>query len=360
MADEAASDLTEGTVLEAGDLHIITDVSDLTDDPAGTTKRFAQSVLSAMTETLTNKTINRSSNTITVSEADISDLQAYLLAADIDTLAELNAILTDATLDTSSATRTPSAHDQDASTITSGTLPPARLGAASIDAITEIAAALKTGSDPKLVTGTAGTATNMAVWGVNGDIIDGGAPGSGGSGDLVKLETVDLSTLTSADVDGVVGFDDTTYDWYEIWFHNVVPEATDEVTINFLNGATLINAASYLSDVSAGISGNTTYQSDDLVNGTYIRLTASAVVNEGSVPSADSTGLNGCIVIPRMITSTHLSCYWDLMHMDNGAKAHRIKGAAIYYVDAQAGDGVRIQCLTQDFNRGTVTVYGRK
>jgi len=40
----------------------------------------------ATTDTLTNKTINTASNTITVVEADISDLQSYILAGSTDTL----------------------------------------------------------------------------------------------------------------------------------------------------------------------------------------------------------------------------------------------------------------------------------
>ena len=186
MAQKAASDLTEGTVLAAGDLHIVTDVSDTTDDAAGTTKRYAQSVLSAMTETLTNKTINTASNTITVVEANISDLQAYLLAADIDTLSKLNAVLTDAPLDTSSDTRTPSAHNQAASTINSGTLDAARLPAASTSAVggmeTATAAEVNTGTDagravsPDSLAGSAyGTAVvTVLISDPNGDAITAG------------------------------------------------------------------------------------------------------------------------------------------------------------------------------------------
>jgi hypothetical protein len=43
-------------------------------------------VARATTDTLTNKTINTASNTITVVEADISDLQSYILAGSTDTL----------------------------------------------------------------------------------------------------------------------------------------------------------------------------------------------------------------------------------------------------------------------------------
>lgn len=45
----------------------------------------------------------------------------------------------------------------------------------SVDAITEIASAIKSGSDATLVTGTAGTANNVPIWNADGDIVDGGA-----------------------------------------------------------------------------------------------------------------------------------------------------------------------------------------
>jgi len=43
-------------------------------------------VLQDTTDTLTNKTINTASNTISIVEADISDLQSYILAGSTDTL----------------------------------------------------------------------------------------------------------------------------------------------------------------------------------------------------------------------------------------------------------------------------------
>src|SRR5210317_857003 len=43
-------------------------------------------ILAGSTDTLTNKTINTASNTITIVEADISDLQSYILAGSTDTL----------------------------------------------------------------------------------------------------------------------------------------------------------------------------------------------------------------------------------------------------------------------------------
>lgn len=62
-----------------------------------------------------------------------------------------------------------------ASDLTSGTIPAARIGANTIDAITEIAAALKSGLDLKLVTGTPGGVSEVAVWNVDGDLVSSGS-----------------------------------------------------------------------------------------------------------------------------------------------------------------------------------------
>lgn len=49
------------------------------------------------------------------------------------------------------------------------------LPADAVDAITEIAAALKSGADATLVTGTAGTSGNLAQWNGDGDAVDSGS-----------------------------------------------------------------------------------------------------------------------------------------------------------------------------------------
>ena len=56
-------------------------------------------------------------------------------------------------------------------TLTSPTINTPAMGADSIDAITEIAAAIKTGADLKLATGTAGASGVLAEWNVDGDIV---------------------------------------------------------------------------------------------------------------------------------------------------------------------------------------------
>ncbi len=78
---DGATDLT-GSTLVAGDQILLSD--------GGTEGRVTLSQIDTLftstTQTLTNKTINTASNTITVVEADISDLQSYILADSTDTL----------------------------------------------------------------------------------------------------------------------------------------------------------------------------------------------------------------------------------------------------------------------------------
>lgn len=84
-------------------------------------------------------------------------------------------------------------------TLTSPVINTPALGAGSVDAITEIDAALRTGADTSLVTGTAGTDGDLAVWNGDGDLVDGPTPPSG---DIVGL--TDTQTLTNKTLDGAV------------------------------------------------------------------------------------------------------------------------------------------------------------
>lgn len=55
------------------------------------------------------------------------------------------------------------------------------IGAGGVDAITDLDASIKTGVDAEVVTGTAGADGNLAVWNADGDVVDGGAPSTGGA-----------------------------------------------------------------------------------------------------------------------------------------------------------------------------------
>lgn len=79
-----------------------------------------------------------------------------------------------------------------AKTLTSPTINSPALSADSVDAITEIKSTLKSGSDAKLITGTAGTDGDLAKWNADGDLVDGPTPPSG-----TILGTTDTQTQTN-------------------------------------------------------------------------------------------------------------------------------------------------------------------
>jgi hypothetical protein len=295
-------------------------------------------------------------------ESEISDLQSYLLAASINTIAKLNAIIADATLiDTGdsrlSDSRTPTAHNHAASEITSGTLPPARLGAASIDAITEIHTDLKTGLDTKLVTGTAGTATNMAVWDANGDIIDGGAPTGGGSFDSLSDTTV--TTIAAGEI---IKWSGTAY------INNTLAEAGIAASTNVANWDTAYgwgdhSSGGYLAatDIDQLAELNAIVTDATLIDTADARLSdartptahnqAASTINSGTMAhergglEADVSAYSGFLKIAGGVTSavTDSSSNWDTAF---GWGDHSATG----YLSALAEDAAPQLSATLDCN----------
>lgn len=103
--------------------------------------------------------------------AEVNDLTATVTWANVP----------DANVTESSVTQHEAALSIAGAQVDSGTVPAARVGADHIDAITEIASALKSGADTTLVTGTAGADTECAQWNADGDLVTSGAGCGGGS-----------------------------------------------------------------------------------------------------------------------------------------------------------------------------------
>ena len=88
-ADSKPTELTALTSLANDDTVIVGDTSDTSEVVKTITKANLVADLADETQTLTNKTINTASNTITVVEADISDLGTYLENVSEDTTPQL-------------------------------------------------------------------------------------------------------------------------------------------------------------------------------------------------------------------------------------------------------------------------------
>lgn len=88
-------------------------------------------------------------------------------------------------------------------TLTAPAINSPAFGADSVDAITEIAASLKSGADGTLITGTAGTSGNLAQWNGDGDLVD----AAGALGDYASLS--DLASTGNGDGAALVGIEDS-------------------------------------------------------------------------------------------------------------------------------------------------------
>jgi hypothetical protein len=124
-----------------------------------------------------------------------------------------------------------------------------------IDAITEIAAALKTGSDTKLVTGTAGASGNFAQWNADGDLVDGGEPGNPGSFGAGSAVTAADGVVASAganyliiDGEGGVADDITEISTVAEGDIIVVRAVDNDTTITMKDGAYLKLQADFVMD----------------------------------------------------------------------------------------------------------------
>jgi hypothetical protein len=133
-----------------------------------------------------------------------------------------------------------------------------------IDAIAEIAAALKSGADTTLITGTAGASGNVAAWNADGDIVDGGSasPGSFGA----------AGTPTIASGIAAAG----TTNWLLIDGEGGVDDALTEITANALGDIIIVQAVDDATTIT-------------VTDGSYMQLCndANFIMNNG----ADIMGL---------------------------------------------------------------------
>ncbi|MCP4899731.1 MAG: hypothetical protein GY906_22425 [bacterium] len=97
-----------------------------------------------------------------------------------------------------------------------------------VDAITELAAALKSGADTTLITGTAGASGNCSEWNADGDLVDsGGVCGGGGGSGTVNSGTESYLTYYAGTGTAVselprIRFDDANeeIDYYDVSNNN--------------------------------------------------------------------------------------------------------------------------------------------
>lgn len=113
------------------------------------------------------------------------------------------------------------------------------LPADSVNAITEIASGIKSGADGTLVTGTAGTASDLSIWNADGDLVDGPTPPSG-----TIIGTTDTQTLTNKRITKRI----TT----------IVSNATPTVNTDNCDAVTITALATAITSMTSNLSGTPT------------------------------------------------------------------------------------------------------
>lgn len=159
-------------------------------------------------------------------------------------------------------------------TVTTGTWG-ADLAADTVDAITEIASGLKSGSDGTLITGTAGTNGDLAQWDANGDLVDGPTPPTG-----TIVGTSDTQTLTNKDL---TSQNNTFHKEKSITIED--PSDSEDISMFFTNKAITVT------EMRAVLVGSSTPSVTWTIrHGTDRSATGAEVVTSGTTTTSVSTG----------------------------------------------------------------------
>src|SRR6056300_772273 len=252
------------TVVEAdiSDLqsYILTDSTDtlqnktinLSDNTlTGTTAQF-NSALSdgsfatlAGTETLTGKTINTASNTITVVEADISDLQSYILADSADTLENKTIALGSNTISGSLAEFNSALSDGSfASLAGTETLTNKTLTSPVISTITNVGTlTLPTSTDTLVGRATTDTLTNKTLTLTNNTVTGTLAEFNTAVSDATLVSTTGTETLTNKTIDSANNTITITESDISDSGAYITASSTDTLTNKTINASQLVDSS---------------------------------------------------------------------------------------------------------------------
>lgn len=171
-------------------------------------------------------------------------------------------------------------------TISTGTWS-ANLAADTVDAITEIAAALRSGSDTTLITGTAGTNGDLAVWNVDGDLVDGPTPPSG-----TILGTTDTQTVTNKDLSSTTN---KLHKEKSITIES--PTSSEDISMFFTNKAITVTEMRAVLVGSSTPSVTWTVRHGTDRNGTGAEVVTSGTTTTSTTTGSDVTSFNDATIV---------------------------------------------------------------
>lgn len=242
MANAKLTSLTALTSPASGDKLYLVDVSDTTDSASGTSKQitFANLVsLTALGVTASAAELNiLDGATLDVDELNILDgvtASTEDLNATTNFEQVLSATTTVLTVADGAIDFNIASHDGTNGLKLAGTL--VTSSAAELNLLDGLASVL--GSDTGIATGTAGTASDLAIWNADGDLVDGPTPPSG-----TILGTTDTQTLTNKRITKRV----TT----------IVSNATPTVNTDNCDVVTITALAAAITSMTTNLSGTPT------------------------------------------------------------------------------------------------------
>jgi len=209
------------------------------------------------------------------------------------------------------------------------------------------------GADTTVVTGTAGTSGNVAIWNADGDVVDGG-----GRGAMVFIESQDASASASLNF---TGFDATKYDSYVFEYANLVPSSnTTVLSINTSSdgGATYdATAGDYAYSLTAlTMADAATPEYANSESQYFIALTDDAGLPD--LPSNSGAGCSGTL----KCNGAHLAkaTFFDFQGQyatGSGTPYRTLKGGGVRKAAADV-DALRFLFNIGSITSGTITMYG--
>src|SRR6056300_240360 len=220
------------------------------------------------TQTLTNKTINTASNTITIVEADISDLGSYITASSTDTLTNKTISLTSNTISGTTAEFNTALSDGSFATLAGTETLTNKTISGSSNTLSNIGNASLTNSTITVTDGSTSTATSLGgtitFAGTSNEIEVGESSGTitvglpsdvtiGNNltvtGDLTVNGTTTTVNSTTIEVTNSFTFEGSTADGFETVLGVIDPTA--DRTINLPNVSGTVITSGNLSDISS-------------------------------------------------------------------------------------------------------------
>jgi hypothetical protein len=207
------------------------------------------------------------------------------------------------------------------------------------------------GADTTVVTGTAGTSGNAAVWNADGDVVDGGVvPSAGG---LIFIESQDASASTTLDF---TSFNASLYDSYVFKFMNILTGADAgrlEVRTSTNGGSTYDSGASdytYAYQTSEHTSGDTTGGNGSIGN-TSIQVISNIGTAAGEFGASGTLNVHGAHLAAKTVIT------FDSVHQNFAGAIISQTGGGTRQSAADV-DAIRFLNVAGTFASGTITMYG--